>query len=607
MNGIQPISEVATRKPKFTHVRTVSRPGGRSAARDIAAWFAASIVMAASAALIVTTFWLLGRGFDFTDQSFYLMLAQQPAGYELTYGLFGYGLHPLYELVGGSIASMERVGALVLVVLGAALGLVVSNKARMDWRRPAGAQIVAVSASLPLAYYLLWIPVPGYNWIGLVGGIVLLIAMLLLLEAGNGYGSAAAAAAAAILAIFTRPQTAIGFGALYLAAVFLVDPAPKRSLMQIVRAAGLTAMAVVGIAAILPLGTLIEQSREYIAIFGTTHPLHFSFIDQQLVFLKSAWLWLVCGAILAFILLSRLGGKAVSNRLAVLVCIVVPIISAVILVRTISRPDEFRIGSATGTLAFCALSLACLRKEAAPRLIALLGVAVLIPWIVTLGASAAVRPQLAYYSGISSFIAVVGVFIAVRQNMVAVTLASCAGLYLTFSAIQVGLASPYRLAAPVAMQVVPTRMGWGAELKLDSKTSEFITRLRDDAQQGGFCQGGAVIDLSGNLPGAVFAMGGLMPVFPWISAGYPFSNYFAQEYLKRLGQARLARSWLITAETPNTFSRQELEALGVDFAAYRLVDDLPHPVDGTSVKLYAPLADRIRCEQTGMSASQEPR
>src|SRR6267154_2480706 len=108
------------------------------------------------------------------------------------------------------------------------------------------------------------------------------------------------------------------FGALYVAAILLVDPAPKSSLMQIVRAAGLTAMAVVGIAAILPLGTLIDQIKEYIAIFGTTHPLHFSFVDQQLEFLKSAWLWLVCGAILGFILFSRLGGKAVSNRLAVL-------------------------------------------------------------------------------------------------------------------------------------------------------------------------------------------------------------------------------------------------------------------------------------------------
>jgi hypothetical protein len=576
----------------------------------MAAWSASWIVIAASTALIVGTAWLLGRGFDFTDQSFYLMLAQQPAGYELTYGLFGYGLHPLYVLVGGSIASMEWVGALVLVVLGAALGFVISDKTGMDWRRPAGAQIVAVSASLPLAYYLLWVPVPGYNWIALVGAIVLLIAMLLLLEAGNGYRSAAMAAAAAILAIFTRPQTAIGFGALYLAAIFLVEEAPKgafkSSLMKIARAACLTAMAVVGIAAFLPLGILIDQSREYISIFGTTHPLHFSFIDQQLEFLQSAWLWLVCGAILAFILFSRRGGKPVSNRLTVLVCIVAPIISAVTLVRTISRLDEFRIGPATGILAFCALSLACLRKDAAPRLIALLGVAALIPWIATMGASAAVRPQLAYYSGISSFIAVVGVFIAARQNMVAVTLASCAGLYLTFSAIQFGLASPYRLAAPVAMQVVPTQMGWGAELKLDSKTSEFITKLRNDSKQAGFCQGGAVIDLSGNLPGAVFAMGGVMPVFPWISAGYPFSNYFAQEYLKRLGPARLARSWLITAETPNTFSRPELEALGVDFAAYRLVDDLPHPVDGTSVKLYAPLADRIPCEQNGMRANQEP-
>jgi hypothetical protein len=70
MNGIQPISEVATRKPKFTQVRTVSRSGERSPARDIAAWSASSIVIAASAALIVTTFRLLGRGFDFTDQSF---------------------------------------------------------------------------------------------------------------------------------------------------------------------------------------------------------------------------------------------------------------------------------------------------------------------------------------------------------------------------------------------------------------------------------------------------------------------------------------------------------------------------------------------------------
>jgi hypothetical protein len=271
-----------------------------------------------------------------------------------------------------------------------------------------------------------------------------------------------------------------------------------------------------------------------------------------------------------------------------------PLISLVTIVRTIWLIDEYRIGPATGILAFCALSFCCLRKESDVRLIGLLGIAVLIPWTATLGASGAVRPQLVYYSGITSFIALVGVFIAARQNIVAVTLASCVGLCLTFSAVQSGLASPYRLAAPVAAQVIPTLLGSGTELKLDAKTSEFIATLRRDAMEAGFCQGDAIIDLSGSLPGAVFALGGHMPVFPWLFAGLPTSKHFAHEYLKRLGEDRLARSWLITTESRGAFSRQELESFGVNFAAYSLVDDLSHPVDGTSVKLYAPLADRSR-------------
>lgn len=103
------------------------------------------------------------------------------------------------------------------------------------------------------------------------------------------------------------------------------------------------------------------------------------------------------------------------------------------------------------------------------------------------------------------------------------------------------------------------------------------------------------IDLSGSLPGAVFAIGGHMPVFPWILSGYPFSNALAQEYLKRLGYQRLARSWLITAETPGSFSMQTWQSMGVDFAAYRVVQNLRHPIDGTPVKLYAPLTDRGPC------------
>jgi hypothetical protein len=132
-------------------------------------------------------------------------------------------------------------------------------------------------------------------------------------------------------------------------------------------------------------------------------------------------------------------------------------------------------------------------------------------------------------------------------------------------------------------------------LKLDAITRDFIVTLRNRAEQEGFCQGDAAIDLSGRLPGAVFAIGGQMPVFPWIFAGYPFSDHFAREVLKRVDGSVLAQSWLITSDTPGSFSMSELQSYGIDFTAYRLVADLKHPLYGTSVKLFAPRAIQRRC------------
>ena len=86
-----------------------------------------------------------------------------------------------------------------------------------------------------------------------------------------------------------------------------------------------------------------------------------------------------------------------------------------------------------------------------------------------------------------------------------------------------------------------------------------------------------------------------MPVFPWIFAGYPFSVPFAREVLKRIDGPLLAQSWLITSETPGSFSVSELQSFGIDFSGYRLVADLRHPIDGTSVKLFAPQTIQTRC------------
>jgi hypothetical protein len=572
--------------------------GERKPEFQLAAWFLTAVVMALSGTLIVRLVWLLDRGFDFTDQSFYLMLAQRPAEYELTYGLFGYGLHPLYELFGGGVADMQRTAALLLALVGAMLGLTALRKAKIDWRSPAGAQTVFVSASLPLCYYLLWVPMPSYNWFALAGGLVLLTAMLHLLDAASGFRSAVAAALAAVLIMMTRPNNAVGYAGLYLAALFLVVTTNKERLTQIARAASMTAIAVIAIAAVSPVSTIADQIKAYISIFGTTHPIRFSFYDQQSEFLNSEWQWWASGAVLVFALLLRRGGRIIPDAMK-LALLVMTIFILRHVWHPFTHPEAGAAGTATGIFAFCALSLACLRNEAPVRLIAVLGIGALIPWAATLGTSSAVRSQLVFYIGLSTFIGMFGISMAARWNIFAVTLASCVGLYTTYSAIGLGLATPYRLAAPVAAQLVPTEMGWGSVLKVDSKTSEFVASLRKAAAQSGFCQGDMAIDLSGSLPGAVFAIGGRMPVFPWLFAGYPFTSDFAREYLKRLGQTRLALAWLVTSDTRNSLSMQELQSFGVNFSAYRLVANLPYPIDGASVRLYAPPADQGRCESAG--------
>jgi hypothetical protein len=112
-------------------------------------WLFAALVVVASAALIGRTVWLMDRGFDFTDQAFYLMSIQRPADYKLAYGLWAYGLKPLYELAGESVACFQRLGAVVLVGFGFVAGMVVLSEARLNWRQPAGIQILAVCAALP--------------------------------------------------------------------------------------------------------------------------------------------------------------------------------------------------------------------------------------------------------------------------------------------------------------------------------------------------------------------------------------------------------------------------------------------------------------------------
>jgi hypothetical protein len=559
-------------------------------------WFVSAAIVGLAIAFIVRTVWLMDRGFDFTDQSFYLAWAQQPTAFDIAYGLFGYGLHPLFDIFNGSIASFRRAGAVILVILGIVAGLIAIGSTRIDRRGPTGLQLVAVSGALPLAYYVFWLVTPSYNWFALAGGLVSIGAMLDLCDPRHALRSAATAALAFVLLIFARPQNAIACLGIYLLAIAIVVPTWRGKLLQILRTACLAVILIGAVAAVAPLHTIANQVRAYIAIFGTNNPTDASLVGKQLEFFRRQGVWIAFSSLLFVGSLITVRDKRAPEKLRTRLVISGALIASIVtLIQFRTGGVTEKIGPAAGVFAFVCLSLACLRRDANFRLLVLLGLAALVPLAATLGTSNLIASQLPFFAGLWGFVGLVALSGGSGEGSLGATLAASICLVVTFSAVQVGISAPYRLAAPVEMQVNPTTLGWGSVLKLDMKTRDFIVTLRDRAKQEGFCQGDAAIDLSGSLPGAVFAIGGRMPVFPWIFAGYPFSDHFAREVLKRIDSPVLARSWLITRELPNAFSISELQSFGIDFAAYRLVADLNHPIDGTSVKLFAPRAVESRC------------
>jgi hypothetical protein len=246
----------------------------------------------------------------------------------------------------------------------------------------------------------------------------------------------------------------------------------------------------------------------------------------------------------------------------------------------------YRIGSISGAIAYAVLAICRLRPGADQRFISLMGCASLIPLVATFGSIDRISEQLDFFCGIWGIITTAAACSALQRFWC--TGLTLAWMVIAFVAIHVGLTQPYRLASTVEMQIDPTRVGNRSTLKLDEKTSSFVTGLQERARGAGFCEEDLVLDLGSASPGVIFAIGGRAPTFPWIFAGYPFSERFAQQIVERTDPQALARTWLVLTESPRTLKPAQVQAIGIDLSSYRPVVKLDHPVTGYPVILFAP-------------------
>lgn len=118
---------------------------------------------------------------------------------------------------------------------------------------------------------------------------------------------------------------------------------------------------------------------------------------------------------------------------------------------------------------------------------------------------------------------------------------------LTLVILHRGYEYPYRQPVPLHLQTTETRIG-GVVLKLSSDAAAYIRKAQAIAAASGFQANTPILDLSGQSPGLIYALGGTGLGYPWLAGAYPGSNDVARATIIQDGCVRASQAWVLTED-----------------------------------------------------------
>ena len=139
-------------------------------------------------------------------------------------------------------------------------------------------------------------------------------------------------------------------------------------------------------------------------------------------------------------------------------------------------------------------------------------------------------------------------------------------LLVTAMLIDVGIQHPYRQIQSLNDFTGTLRFaGSGGELRVSAETANYIGQLESLANGAGFRIGDPIIDLTGENPGALYALGARAVGAAWLIGGYRGSNDWTLAVLSRVPCDELVRAWILTEpDGRRHLSSDVLRRYGVD-------------------------------------------
>lgn len=535
------------------------------------------------------------RGYDFTDEGFYLLWLSNPSGFDASVTQFGFIYHGLYLALDGDVATLRRVN--VLLTWGLSFGLFLAIGYRFgETRRAWGALLALAWAGAGLALFRTGLTTPSYNSLALQGLLVAAIA-LVMLDAPSRYAMRIAPCLLGLggaLVFAAKPTSAAVLAPLTLLYMGGLRPLPvKQALVALVTAALLLCLMAFGIDGSLP--AHLERLRGGVALgkamdaghavndllripafemptsmkLGTLALFTVSAVVSSGIPRASRWAaWSVAGGLAA----AAMGVAFWSGWLPV-VWAAHPLAPFLLLavVAGMAFGVSWRADSPAG--------LAEMRLAAWRRL-TLAGVLALLPVAFAFGTASNLW-RVAGGAGVF-WAAAAWVFVGDRpaRREVLAGVALPIGMLMVTALLCAAQQRPYRQPGPLAQatQLVEIGPGGRSRLQVHPAFARSLVAANEVAIANGLKARDMVIDLTGQSPGLVYALGAGSPGAAWLLGGYRGSENLALSALGRASCETLASAWVISEPWgPRSLPVSVLERLGLPPTHWEAVGQWPAP------------------------------
>ncbi len=530
-------------------------------------------------------------GIDFTDESSYLVWMANPFIYDGSISQFGFIYHPLYKLVGGDIAGLRK--ANILITFALAWGLVYSFLASLAAdMREGRSTLLVVSAGFATSAFLLfdsWLPTPSYNSLTLQALLINAAGLILAEKTANraSIGGWLLIGFGGWLAFMAKPSTALALAV----GVFVYLISARKFSIRLLGLAAACVIALLLVCALMIDGSVgafikryqlgIELSRH----LGSGHTLRQILrVDEfQLnTKFKAAIFLLSSGISLALWCLCSKCRKRYFFGFLLSFCFFG--FTALLTLGQIHRVPEF--GQFQGLLIFSAISALAFTsfvvggfsvlKTISVQQRAITALFLVMPHIYVFGTNG---NYWQYCSSAAIFwllsgLTLIAPLIRERASWFITLPVAVATQTVTVVLFQTGFEHPYRQNQPLRCNASTVEIGpQRSKLMLSEDFGRYFASVEMAAREAGFEPCTPMIDLSGQSPGILYALGAESIGQAWTIGGYSGSLKLAEAALSHTPCGKIAAAWiLLEQDGPRSITSDIMSSFGADFPeSYELV------------------------------------